>query len=284
MMHRPWRLAVYAVTTSLLTVGGIMAGMSAAHADGSASCSGSGASATCTVSAAITQPTSASVKARATVNGDATFTWSATCTSGSTTKTTSGGATAETPATDAVTLPFTSPDSCTVSATVTLPTTDATNTLNVDLIFTGTVSASPSPSASASSSAPAPAPVHEFRGYGGKCLDDAGNGSANRTRIIIWTCNAHDQAQGWTYRGGELIHNGKCANDQRAGGNGSKVILYACNGASNEIWTHLANGELVLKAHGGRYCLDDPAYSTRNGTQLIVYTCKDSANQRWYQP
>ncbi len=36
----------------------------------------------------------------------------------------------------------------------------------------------------------------------------------------------------------------------------------------------------MLKANGGKYCLDDPAYSTRNGTQLIVYTCHDGANQR----
>ena len=281
MMHRSWRLGLYAFTTSLLTAGGIVAGLSVAHANGSASCSGSGTDASCTVAETITQPTSVSVHARATVNGDATFAWSASCTSGSQTKTSSGGATAQTPATDSVTLPFASPDSCTVSATVTLPTTDATNTLNVDMVFTGTVSASPSPSAS--SPAPPP-PVHVFKGYGGKCLDDQGNGAADRTRIIIWTCNARDQAQGWAYRGGELIHNGKCANDQRSGGKGSKVILYACNGASNEIWTHLANGELVLKANGGRYCLDDPAYSTSNGTQLIVWTCKDSANQRWYQP
>ena len=62
------------------------------------------------------------------------------------------------------------------------------------------------------------------------------------------------------------------------------MILYTCNRAPNELWTHLANGEYVLKARGGKFCLDDPAYSTRNGTELIVYTCKDSANQRWSQP
>jgi hypothetical protein len=101
---------------------------------------------------------------------------------------------------------------------------------------------------------------------------------------VIWTCSAHDQAQSWTYRGHELIHNGKCLNDQRSGGNGSKVILYTCNGAANEIWTHMANGEFVLKARNGKLCLDDPASSTRNGTQLIVYKCSDAANQRWQLP
>ena len=124
-------------------------------------------------------------------------------------------------------------------------------------------------------------PVHLYKGFGGKCLDDAGNSSAIRAKVIIWSCNSHDRAQGWTYSGGRLVHNGLCLNDQRFGGNGSKVILYTCNGGANEIWTHHANGEFVMKANGGKYCLDDPASSTRNGTQLIVWTCKDSANQRW---
>lgn len=101
--------------------------------------------------------------------------------------------------------------------------------------------------------------------------------------IQIWTCNSGDRAQQWSFSGGELVHNGMCANDQASGGNGSKVILYTCNGAANETWTHQSNGEFRLKAHGGLYCLDDPASSTRNGTQLIVYVCKDTANQRWSQ-
>jgi hypothetical protein len=62
------------------------------------------------------------------------------------------------------------------------------------------------------------------------------------------------------------------------------VILYTCNGAANEIWSHRFNGEWVLSAKGGKLCLDDSAYSTTNGTPLIVWTCKDSANQRWTVP
>jgi len=208
-------------------------------------------------------------------NQDASVAWTADCSLAGQTAEKSGGSTSITPVTENLTLPFTNPDSCAVSATVVL---SGTGSLLLSLTYTPASSASPSPTSS-----PSPAPVREIKGYGGKCLDDAGNGSANRTKIQIWTCNAQDQAQGWAYQGGELIHNGKCANDQRSGGNGSKVILYTCNGASNEIWTHHANGELVLKANGGKYCLDDPAYSTRNGTQLIVYICNDGANQRWSQ-
>ena len=73
-------------------------------------------------------------------------------------------------------------------------------------------------------------------------------------------------------------------NDQGNGGSGTKVILWSCNGAADKVWTHKAKGEYVLKANGGKLCLDDPAYSTRNGTQLDVYTCKGGSNQRWSLP
>ncbi|MGH3196424.1 MAG: ricin-type beta-trefoil lectin domain protein [Streptosporangiaceae bacterium] len=263
--------------TALLTAGAITAGVTAASANTAGFCSASGTKATCTETQKINSPDTITVAVTLEqgTSQDATVAWTATCSLAGQTAATKGGSTSTTPVTDALTLPFTDPDSCTVSATGTL---SGTGQMLVDLTYTPAASPSPTPSPTPTSS-----PAPEFRGYGGKCLDDAGNGSADRTKIQIWTCNSRDKAQGWTYHGGELIHNGKCANDQRFGGNGSKVILYTCNGASNEIWTHHTNGELVLKANGGKYCLDDPAYSTRNGTQLIVYSCKDSANQRWHQ-
>jgi hypothetical protein len=96
----------------------------------------------------------------------------------------------------------------------------------------------------------------------------AGFCSASSTSTVKATCTVTETI-------------GKCLNDRRSGGNGSRVILYTCNGGANEIWTHHTNGEFVLKANGGTYCLDDPASSTHDGTQLIVWTCKNSANQHW---
>ena len=126
--------------------------------------------------------------------------------------------------------------------------------------------------------------MHPVKGYDGKCVDDNGNSSANRAKIQIWGCSGSDQAENWKYSSSELVHNGKCLNDKGNGGSGSKVILYSCNGGSNEKWSQLSNGELKLAAHGGTLCLDDPRSSKTNGTQLIVYTCKDSANQKWSLP
>ena len=280
MMQRSCRAIVRAALTGLLAAGAITAGMTAASANTAGFCSSSSTStakATCTVTESISSPASISIKVTVAnaASQDATTAWIATCKLGSVTGTTSGGSTAMTPVTEPLTLPFSTADSCTVKATGTLSTN--AGSMLVALAYTPAVGASPSPT----SSPPPAGPVRIYKGFGGKCVDDARNSSAIRAKVIIWSCNSRDRAQGWTYSGGELVHNGMCANDQRSGGNGSKVILYSCNGAANEIWTHLASGEFVLKANGGRYCLDDPASSTRNGTQLIVWTCKDSANQRW---
>jgi Ricin-type beta-trefoil lectin domain len=276
MMQRSRRIAVYAVVTGLLTAGTLTATSSAAHANVAGFCNGSGAAATCTVTETITAPTSVTVSARATVNGLATVSWTASCALNGQTTASSGGSSSESPATDSVTLPVANPASCTVSATISLPTSDSTNTLSVAMTYTTGASPSPSPTPSTVAGLP-------VKGYAGKCLDDAGNSSANAAKIQIWTCRG-DKAQAWTYSSGELIHNGKCLNDQAWGGNRTKQILYTCNRALNELWTHLANGEYVLNAHGYTLCLDDPAYSTADGTQLIVYTCKDSSNQRWSVP
>ena len=121
----------------------------------------------------------------------------------------------------------------------------------------------------------------EIKGYAAKCADDAGNSGAARTRIQIWSCT-NGAAQQWTFSGGQLRHGGMCMNDKGWGGSGSPVILWACNGAANEVWSRSADGGYVLKANG--LCLDDPAFSTRNGTQLIVYRCNRGANQRWSLP
>jgi len=156
-----------------------------------------------------------------------------------------------------------------------------TGSFELELAYTP--AASPSSSSSSSSSAPPTTHVSTISGYGGKCLDDRGNSSSNRAQVIIWSCNNSDSAQGWTYSGGELKHNNKCANVQGGGGSGSKLILWNCTGASNEKWFHSSSdGEYVSSETGhGLLCVDDPGYSKTNGKQLIVYTCHNSGNQHW---
>ena len=273
MMNSSCRAAIYAALTGLLAAGTITMGVTAASANTAGFCSAASTStvkATCTVTEQISTPAdiTVTITMESGAQQNATVVWTATCD----TEKTSGGATSKTPLTEDVTMASSNPASCTVAATGTLGTNSGT--MLVALKYDPATTSSPTPP-------PPSGPVRLYKGIGGKCVDDAGNSSANRAKVVIWTCNSHDKAQGWTYSGGKLIHNGKCLNDQRSGGNGSKVILYTCNGGANEIWTHRTNGEFVLKANGGKYCLDDPASSKHNGTQLIVWTCKNSANQHW---
>ena len=97
--------------------------------------------------------------------------------------------------------------------------------------------------------APAPA-SKEIRGYAGMCADDSRDSPALRTAIVAWKCNGSDAAQAWSLSGGELKHGSMCMNDKAGGGSGSRVVLYTCNGGTNELWSHNSHGEYVLKAHG----------------------------------
>jgi hypothetical protein len=244
----------------------VVTGAAAASAGTIGSCSSSGEFAICAAQGTATKPLTITVTVTSSPDQTVDVNWSMGCSLGYSVAGSSGEFTARTPFTRTLSHPFHQPDSCDVAAGAGL--LYGSGSLHVFI---------------ASSSTPPPPPVHAIRGYRGKCVDDTANSSANGAKIQLWTCNKN-AAQNWAFSNGELIHNGKCATDNRSGGSGSKVILYTCTRASNELWTHKPNGEYVLKAHNGTLCLDDPGYSTKNGAQLDVYTCRDTANQRWSLP
>ena len=289
MMLRIRRLVAYAAVTGLLAAGAVGVSMEVAHANFAYLCSGSGTTPSCTLTATIASPSAITVSVTATTNELATVKWTVSCTDSNGSAQTSAPFSSMTPITNAnlTPLPSTADGQCNVTAVVSLAASTASNSMNAVLDFTpaasATVTPTPTPTASSTSPAAGP-PVHPIKGFDGKCVSDKGNSSANRTKIIIWNCSGTDQAENWKFSNNEFIHNGKCLNDQGNGGIRSKVILYTCNGASNEKWLELANGELELKGHGGNLCLDDPRSSTTNGTQLILYTCTDNANQKWKLP
>jgi hypothetical protein len=281
-MRKSRRLGVIAAASGLLAAGGITIGLvTTATANTAGLCS---SATTCTTGTeTVNGPASvtAEVSMESGSSQNAVVSWTATCSPGGTAQT--GKSTSQTPPFSVnMTLGVTNPNNCTVNATMTA---SGPGTGDVLLVIDWTPAASATPTPTTTSGPPPTAGGLIVKGYKNKCVDDTGNKSTLRNKLVIWSCNNSDKAQLWHFASnGELQHNGMCANDQATGGNGSHVILYTCNGAANEIWSHLANGEYKLKARGGTVCLDDPASSTKNGTQLIVWTCKDSANQRWYQP
>jgi hypothetical protein len=287
------RIAIATATSGLLAAGTftaitVLAGT--AHAGTADSCTGTGAPISCTISAAtITLPATIELNAETSPSGQTVdVSWSTNCTLAGQTQAESGGEEDTTPAWDALTLGFANPDSCTVTAKATIPNSNSSATsaptLRLNLDYNPQAGASPTDSASASAS-PSPAPTyHVARGFGGKCIDDAGNSSSVRAKIQIWSCNSSDAAQGLTYSNSELKHNNLCLNAKGNGKSGSKIILWTCNGSANEVWTHKSNGEFVEKANGSKLCLNDPGYSTKNGTQLIVWACNNAPNEHWSQP
>jgi hypothetical protein len=289
------RAAFRTALTGLLAAGAITVGVSTANANVAGFCSGTGTAPAGTnpgttagcivVNNNISKPATIffNVNMTSGSNQVVNTTWRASCTLAGDTEVNSGGGAATTPTTLTLVLPFPAPDSCqvTVSANQAKVSKPAV-TLSVSLQFAPQQSATPTPSPTPTSGSGGSGTHTIYRGLGGKCVDDKGNSSANGAKAIIWTCNSSDMAQAWTYTNGYLKHNGMCLNDQRTGGNGSKVILYSCNNGANEQWTHKTNGEFVMKAKGGQYCLDDPASSKKDGTQLIVWKCNNGTNQHWF--
>jgi hypothetical protein len=284
MMRGVRRLVAYTAVAGLLVTGVVSASLEVAHADTAVTvCNGEPEdSFNCTLDGTITSPGSISVSVN---SGSATeevnVGWTVTCTDSTGTQSQAGATdNATTPLTVPLApLPATADGSCSANVSITLPKPDITPKTD----FSGTLSYTPAGTTTSSSSTSG-APVHPIKGFDGKCVSDKGNSSANGAKIILWTCSGTDQAENWKFSSNEFIHNGKCMNDKGNGGIRSKVILYTCNGASNEKWNELANGELQLQGHGGNLCVDDPRSSTANGTQLILYTCTDAANQKWKLP
>ncbi|MGN9908791.1 ThuA domain-containing protein [Phytohabitans sp. LJ34] len=124
--------------------------------------------------------------------------------------------------------------------------------------------------------------VGPITGASGKCVDVSGSGSADGTKIQLWSCHGGTN-QRWTVNGNTLRAFDKCMGVAGGGtANGGLVQLSTCNGSGGQNWTPGANGSLV-NPQSGR-CLDANGGSSADGTQLIIWTCHGGTNQRWTLP
>jgi hypothetical protein len=73
----------------------------------------------------------------------------------------------------------------------------------------------------------------------GKCMDVSGGGTADNTRVQLWTCNGTG-AQNWTPTNGTLVNpqSNKCLTPQANGtADGTQLVILTCSGATNQRWT-----------------------------------------------
>ena len=128
-----------------------------------------------------------------------------------------------------------------------------------------------------------PVRTGEIRGIGGKCVDVSNSGTADGTKIQLWTCNGTG-AQRWTLPGdGTIRALGKCLDVRSSGtANGTITWLWTCNGTGAQQWVAHADGTL-RNPQSGR-CLDASGASSADGTQLHIWDCLAAANQKWTLP
>jgi hypothetical protein len=122
-----------------------------------------------------------------------------------------------------------------------------------------------------------------IRGLAGKCLDVNNAGTADGTKVQLYTCNA-TAAQQWTVTPGTTIKAlGKCLDV--AGGalvDGTKVQLWTCNGTGAQTWVAQADGT-IRNPQSGK-CLDVAGNNSADATQIDILTCSAAGNQKWILP
>ena len=126
---------------------------------------------------------------------------------------------------------------------------------------------------------PPPPTGGTITGVGGKCLDVDNAGTADGTKIQLWTCNG-TTAQSWTKVGDTYRVLGKCLDVDNGGtANGTKVQLWTCNGTGAQVWQPQSDGSIrnpqsgkVMEAAGG---------SSADRTQIQLGTYAGGAHQKW---
>jgi hypothetical protein len=75
------------------------------------------------------------------------------------------------------------------------------------------------------------------------------------------------------------VGSGRCLDvPNQSTANGTRLVIWDCNGGSNQQWTQLANGSLQVY---GTKCLDVLNNATTPGSPVAIWDCTGAANQRW---
>ncbi|RLP90073.1 ricin-type beta-trefoil lectin domain protein [Micromonospora sp. CV4] len=116
-------------------------------------------------------------------------------------------------------------------------------------------------------------------GVGGKCLDVDNAGTADGTKVQLWTCNGTG-AQSWSRVGDTYRALGKCLDVDNAGtADGTKVQLWTCNGTGSQVWQPQSDGS-IRNPQSGKV-LEAAGAGTADGTQIQIGTYAGGAHQKW---
>jgi hypothetical protein len=116
----------------------------------------------------------------------------------------------------------------------------------------------------------------------GKCLDIVNRGTADGSKLDLWSCNGGANQQ-WAIAGqdGELYNpvSGKCIDDPyNSETNGTQLDIWSCNEEPWQAWTLPASP--MTSGVAGK-CLDDTGDSSANGNLVQSWACNGEASQKW---
>ncbi|WP_430786308.1 LamG-like jellyroll fold domain-containing protein [Actinoplanes sp. G11-F43] len=122
-------------------------------------------------------------------------------------------------------------------------------------------------------------------GSKGKCIDLAGDSSANGTKVELRTCDG-SAAQNWSVVPANGLGTsftlqafGKCITPAGNGtANGTELTLSTCNNSPAQQWQGDSGG---FRNQNSLSCLDNPNTSTTDGTVLKLFDCNASTAQTW---
>ena len=119
------------------------------------------------------------------------------------------------------------------------------------------------------------------------CMDVSGSGTANKTPIVLETCNGHASQQWKVMSGGQLINknSGTCLEDPaNSTTNGTQLQIYACNGNIQQNWAApyvvpASNGEIHSMPNPGD-CVDNNHGTLANNNVVDIWTCNGGGNSQ----
>jgi hypothetical protein len=116
-----------------------------------------------------------------------------------------------------------------------------------------------------------------------KKVRGGGRGHLRRPRSLLRQRVWGGSNQQWTYTASKqlMVYGNKCLDANGHGtSNGTKVVIWDCNGHANQQWNVNGNGTITGVQSG--LCLDAKGFGTSNGTKVKLWTCgSGQTKQQW---
>ncbi|MFB9681097.1 glycoside hydrolase family 27 protein [Streptosporangium vulgare] len=133
---------------------------------------------------------------------------------------------------------------------------------------------------------PTPTPTSStttpIRGVGSnRCLDVTGASQTNGTLVVIWDCNGQSNQQWTSTAAGELRVYGNKCLDVNNNGTADGTGVLIWDCNGQNNQKWRFNSDGTITAVGSNKCLDVANNSTANNARVQIWTCTGGANQRW---